>query len=136
MKYPVIAFLDGDKNVYSFEKKDAEICLIDLIRIFDKAIFFDSDLKKHFVENAVKVSWAYIFGYHPLLKGRSAKIKFRINQSEKVSVSDVKNELISKLDNGVEKGFWYSKKDIPGLKEKVNEATDFNSLARLFSEDI
>ena len=34
------------------------------------------------------------------------------------------------------KGFWYSKRDIPGLKEKVREAHNFDSLVKTFSEDI
>ena len=93
MKYPVIAILDGDKNVYSFDKKDLEICSVDLIRIFNKSVFFESDLKKHFVSKAERVSWAYILGYHPLLKGRSAKIKFK----EKVSLMDVKKRFNLKI---------------------------------------
>ena len=136
MKYPIVAFLDRDKNIYSFDKKDSEICSIDLIEKFNNAVFYDSDLNKHLISNAEKISWAYFYGYHPLLKGRSVKIRFKIDRSEKVSLKDVKNALILKLENGVEPGFWYSKKDIPKLTENVHNAHDFNSLVKIFSEDI
>lgn len=136
MKYPVIAILNRDKNIYCFDRDHAEVCSSDLVNIFEKAIFFDSNLTKHTIHNAEKVSWAYFFGYHPLLKGRSIKIKFNIKHSELVSISDIKDKLISRLEMGVEKGFWYSKKDIPSLKDKVRKSKDFQSLVKVFNEDV
>lgn len=135
MNYPVIAILKNDKNIYSLNKSDAEICLVDLINIYEGAIFIDSRLKVYSIKNAYKISWAYFFGYHPLLKGRSARIKFVFEKVESISLKEVKEVLTNKLEKGVEKGFWYSVKTIPRLINRIDASKDFTQILKIFRED-
>ena len=136
MKYPILVLLKSDKNIYAAEKSDVEYCIINLINIYEDSIFIDSNYNLYEIKRAIKKSWAYLFGYHPFLKGRTAKIEFEINDVKKLSLKDIQEILLEKLDKGVEKGFWYKNKDIPKLKTRVMSAKTINEIIKIFSEDL
>ena len=136
MKYPILVLLKSDKNIYAAEKKTVEYCSIDLTDDYNNSIFIDSNCYLYEIKRAKKKSWAYILGYHPFFKGRTAKIEFEINDVKKIELNDVQKILLEKLDKGVEKGFWYKNKDIPKLKTRVKSAKTINEIIKIFSEDL
>ncbi|RZJ76300.1 MAG: hypothetical protein EOO45_02800, partial [Flavobacterium sp.] len=130
MKYPIIQIFQNDKNIYAKEDGLA-IASVNLMPIFVNSVILDSTGNVYRVKKAFRIGWAYFFGYSLLMKGRTAKIDFEFTEIEKYSLETLKELLVSKLQNGVERRFWYTEKNIPSLIARINQSEDYSSLTKI-----
>lgn len=136
MNLPVVTYSNTDKNIYAFDsEKYLKRASIDLIHVLNDSYIVDSSGIFYHVDKAYKTKWLYLWGYNPLKKGRTAKIDFEIESTKKISLEDFKNIITEKLDSGVGRDFWYTKKDIPRLKERVMKAETYKEVIEIFLYD-
>ncbi|TSD67270.1 hypothetical protein FFF34_007705 [Inquilinus sp. KBS0705] len=135
MQYPIIQLFENDKNIYA-QSKGPEQASVSLFHIFVNSIILDSQGYKRKVKEIRKVGWANFWGYHPLIKGRTAKIEYEFSEQEHLSLDNFKSLVTERLLAGVNKGFWYAKKDIPFLVNKVSESYDYKSVVECFIKDL
>lgn len=135
MKYPIIHLFENDKNIYA-QKKGPEVGSITLFDTFINSIILDSHGFKYKIKSVRRIGWVNFWGYHPLMKGRTAKIEYEFKEREQISLEVFKEIVIERLSKGVGQGFWYSKKDIPHLIEKVVISIDYQSVIECFMSDL
>lgn len=131
MKYPIIQVFNNDKNIYAQIKSPA-LASVDLLSTFANSVILDSDGNMYKVKKAYKTAWAYLLGYHPLMKGRTAKIAYEFSEIRKLSLDEFKQFVIDKLNLGVKNDFWYKEKDIPTLVGQIKEKESFESVIECF----
>lgn len=131
MKYPLIHIFNNDKNIYA-QTKGPALASIDLLHTFDNSVILDSNGVMHTVKRAYKTGWRYFFGYHPLMKGRTAKIGYEVSESKQLSLSEFKQAVMERLNSGVGNAFWYKEKDIPLLISQIKEKESFKAVVEYF----
>lgn len=134
MKYPIIHLFENDKNIYA-QTKGPEYASVSLFHTFINSIILDSQGYKCKVKGVRRIGWANFWGYHPLMKGRTAKIEYEFSEREQISLEVFKHIVVERLSAGVNRGFWYSEKDIPLLIEKVDKSPDYKSVVECFVND-
>ena len=136
MKLPVVYFLKNDKNIYADDSKlHLKSASTSLMHVSNDSTIIDSQGVLYKIKRTYQTGWRYLWGYHPLQKGRTAKIDFEIESTKKVPLDDFKNIIIKKLNSGVEKNFWYNKRDISRLKERVIKAETYKEVIDIFLYD-
>lgn len=136
MKLPVVSFLKNDKNIYADDSKQhLKSASTSLMHVSNDSTIIDSQGVLYKIKRTYQTGWRYLWGYHPLQKGRTAKIDFEIESTKKVSLDEFKNIIIEKLDGGVGRDFWYTKRDIPRLKERVTKAETHKEIIEIFLYD-
>ncbi|WP_396175743.1 hypothetical protein [Flavobacterium sp.] len=120
--YPILHLFENDKNIYA-QKQGPQIASVSKLCFFDNSIILDVNGYCYLVKKANKVGWLNFFGFHPLIKGRTAKIDYEFYKIEKISVEEFK---------GVDENFWYSKKQIPNLIKQVQDCKDFIKIIKIF----
>ena len=131
LNYPILHLFENDKNIYA-QKKPPQIASISQIFIFNNSIILDSKGHMFIVNKAFKIGWLYFFGFHPFIKGRTAKIDYEYKNMESLSLNKFKEIVINKLKQGVGQNFWYSKKQIPNLIERVKNSQDYKDIIDVF----
>jgi hypothetical protein len=129
--YPIVHLFEKDKNIYA-QKSKPQIASISKIDSFNNSIVLDSAGSLFVIKKAFKISWLYFFGFHPLIKGRTAKIDYEYSNIEKISLDKCKIIMIQKLSEGVNNGFWYTKKQIPSLIQKIESSKDYKEIIDIF----
>jgi hypothetical protein len=129
--YPILHLFENDKNIYA-QKQGPQIASVSKLCFFDNSIILDVNGYCYLVKKANKVGWLNFFGFHPLIKGRTAKIDYEFYKIEKISVEEFKGIIIEKLTKGVDENFWYSKKQIPNLIKQVQDCKDFIKIIKIF----
>lgn len=137
MKFPIISLSHNNPNVYAFaDEKTSKTCGVDLLYVHNESIILDAEGIEYFIASAHKVKWAYIFGYHPFYKGRSVIVDFNISDKKQLQLDGFKQIVVERLNKGVKPPFWYTKKEIPWLKSKVEEANSFKQVIEIFLYDL
>ncbi len=131
INYPILHFFKTDKNIYS-KAKGPELASISLCGTFKDSYILDSQGKFFQVRGVRRVGWAYLLGYHPLMKGRTARVEYEFEDVNQLALPKFKEFVIERLKSGVSKGFWDSKKDIPMLIRKVEGASSYRSVVECF----
>lgn len=134
MDFPIVHLLKNDKNIYA-DSESKQQSSPKLLHIFNDSIIIDSIGQKFTIKKAKIKSWAFFFGYHPFYKGRRANIDFDYKSVNQISLNEFKDIITEKLNTGVGKSFWYTKKDIPRLKERVMKAESYKGVIEIFLYD-
>ena len=135
MKYPIIHLFENDKNIYA-QTKGPEYASVSLFHTFNNSVILDSQGYKYKVRGIRRIGWANIWGYHPLMKGRTAKIEYEFSEREQISLDVFKYLVVERLSAGINPGFWYAKKDIPLLIDKVGKSLDYKLVVECFVNDL
>ncbi|WP_285008666.1 hypothetical protein [Pedobacter faecalis] len=131
INYPILHLFKADKNIYT-KAKGPELASTSLFGIFKDSYILDAQGKFFQVRGVRRVGWAYFFGYHPLMKGRTARVEYEFEDVNQLALPKFKEYVIERLKSGVSKGFWYSKKDIPMLIRKVEDASSYSVVVECF----
>ena len=133
MNFPVVTLLKSDKLIYAApDEKELKKASIDLIDIFKDAIFIDSIGIRYLVAKAYKIGWATIlWGYNPLIKGRTAKIDFEIKTQSQVSLEDFKIVLIERMEQKYSEHLYFDLKK-EDMLIKISSSNNFKELIELF----
>lgn len=136
MELPVVYFLKNDKNIYAYDsERRLKSASISLLHLSKDSVLIDSLGSFYNIKQAYKTGWRYLWGYHPFEKSKKAKIDFEIGSTKKISLYEFKNIITEKLDRGVGRSFWYTKKNIPRLKERVIKAETYKEIIEIFLYD-
>src|SRR5262245_56434565 len=136
MTFPIILIFKDDPKVYATKdegmlKKGA----LDLIDKFKEASIIDSSGVLYKIKRAYKVKWTTLFwGYHPLLKGRKAKIEFEMESERTISTNDFRDIILEKINRKYFKHLYFDieKKEFLNLIAKQN---NHQELIELFLYD-
>lgn len=133
MNFPIISLLKSDSFIYAAPtEKNLKRASIDLIDIFRDALIIDSDGIEYLISKAYKIGWAtLLWGYNPLIKGRTAKIDFEIKKSNQISLEDLKTILSERINRKYSKHLYFDL-DKQDMLERIKNRKSFKELVELF----
>ncbi len=129
LTFPVLALKEADKRIYAFsDKNKLTRTSIELLNknIFRDTSIIDSNGGKFSIVKIIKKSWGTPFGgYSPFWKGRLINIDFELKLEGKVSIDDLKKDLLEKIKENK----LYSLEELYPL---ITGATQYSNLYKLF----
>lgn len=131
LKYPVICLSEKDYMIYLYSNySDMRRTSEDLLGIWNDVKIIDSQGLEFKINEVIKTGLRGIFGWHPLLKGKSIYVDFVFSDGKNVDLVKLKNELINRVEKT--KQFWKEAWSIKELKNAINEAKTFKEIITLF----
>ena len=133
MRFPIAVLKPYDPIIYvyscenDFRKTSEEILKQNP---WDKCKIIDSNGEQYSVLNVKKIRSRGIYGWHPLLKGKSILIEFKFSEGEKVDIDTFKKNIICRFEK--DNNFWKATWSINELKNTVTTAKNFKELILLF----
>lgn len=132
MQFPVAVLKKNDPIIYVYEdyetmRKTSEKLLKQ--NIWQNCELVDSQGKKYNVSDVKKVGLRGLWGWHPLLKGKSIWVDFTFSDEEEISIEIFKEVVLSKIDK--KKSFWESVWDINDLKAKINNSVTIKEIIKI-----
>lgn len=136
MNLPIILIFKDDPKIYATTDEDIlKKSSLDLIDKFKEASIIDSTGMLYKIKRAYKVKWATLFwGYHPLFKGRMAKIEFEMESEYSINLRDFKDIVLGKINKKYFKHLYF---DIEkkGFLELIAKQNNHKELIELFLYD-
>jgi hypothetical protein len=131
--FPIIYLLKDDKIIYGcVEKKDFYKCELKFLDRFKNSIIIDSSGTYFEIDKAEKIGWGtWLLGYHPLMKGRSIKVKYFYKEIKKLEWAEFQEILINRLKMEVNP-IWYPNKPNT-IINRLNNSSNFQEVIELFS---
>lgn len=134
VKFPVIFLAKNDRRIYAYgTKKEMQKASEDLLSYYQDSIVVDSNGSYYEIEKAKKIGWGTIlWGYSPLIKGRTVKIDLIEKSNRAISIEEFKNFLNERLNNKVPSGFWYNDSNKEKLSAKLKSLYSFKEIIDIF----
>lgn len=120
--YPALFLYEADHTIAAHFKPITYL-LKDSLYLYDNCIIIDSSSRMIRISEAVSKGWAFFWGYHLLLKGRSVKIEFIQKSSENITLNQIKSLIKEKLDERWAPIFVDAPKKAKLLKRIVNSSS-------------
>lgn len=132
MQFPVAVLKKNDPIIYVYEdyetmRKTSEELLKQ--NIWQNCELVDSRGKKYYVSDVKKVGLRGLWGWHPLLKGKSIWVDFIFSEEGEISIENLKEVVLSKIDK--KKSFWESAWDINDLKAKIKNSVTIKEIIKI-----
>ena len=133
MNFPIIILSKGDNRIYAYTENEFGYASLGLLDVYTDAMILDSKGIMYDVANAYQTGWGNMFfGYSLLMKGRSIKFKLNIRSQDQISLETFQDLLIERLNRNHTSGFWYSKRDIPRMKDAIIESKAYKDIIGIF----
>lgn len=135
-KFPIIQIIEGDNIIYGYtDTNEYYKSDVNYIPKYQNSTVIDSDGTLFKINSAKKSKWGtWLWGYHPLLKGRIAIVDFEYDQPKKLTWEEFNNIVTEQLSKKVNP-IWY-----PNSKNKIQEHLDssdsFQEIIKLFSYEL
>jgi hypothetical protein len=135
--YPAVKLLAGDPRVYAYaDAREFHRASADLIGIYRNAVFIDAAGWRYRIREAFRVGWGtWLLGYHPLLKGRIARIDFAVEDRRRLGLEEFKREITGRLKPSVSRPGWYPNPPGKALP-RIERAASFAEVMGLFLYEI
>jgi hypothetical protein len=131
LKFPVICLSKKNHMIYLYsDYSDMRRTSENLLSVWNDVKIIDSQGLEFKVDEVRKAGLRGIFGWHPLLKGKSIYADFIFSDGKNVDFSELRNELINRVEKTKE--FWKEAWSIKELKNAINEAKTFEELIIIF----
>jgi hypothetical protein len=131
LKYPIICLSKKNHMIYLYSNySDMRKTSEDLLGIWSDVKIIDSQGLEFKINEVKKTGLRGIFGWNPLLKGKSIYVDFVFSDGKNVDFVTLKNEIINRVEKT--KQFWKEAWSIKELKNAINEAKTFEELISLF----
>jgi hypothetical protein len=131
LNYPIICLGEKDSMIYLYSNYlDMRKTSEELLGIWNNFKLIDSQGLEYKVLEVKKTGLRGIFGWHPLLKGKSIYVDYVFSEGIKVDFNKLKYELINRVEKS--KQFWKEAWSIKELRKAINEAKTFEELIVLF----
>lgn len=133
--FPIIGILKGDNIIYSCTNIiDYLKCDITYLDKFKDSIVIDSTGTYFKIEKTERTGWGtWMWGYHPLMKGRSIKIRFTYSEIRKLDWVEFKEIIADKLTRDVD-STWYAN-DPKIILKQLEKPDSFKRVIELFAYD-
>lgn len=137
IEYPAIKLFRGDPRIYAYAGAgEFHLASADLIGIYVDAVFIDAGGTEYRIQSAHRVGWGtWLMGYHPLLKGRMAKIDFTPAGTRDLPLHEFRDMVASRLRLPGIGSDWYPS-GIQKILPRVEKASSFEEIISLFLYDI
>jgi hypothetical protein len=132
MEYPIAIFKQNDPLIYiylseeSLSKTSQELFER---KFWEDTKIIDSAGCQYLITNVIKKGLRGIFGWHPLLKGKSIKVEFTFSEVEPVNFYEFQNEVKQQVSKAMY--FWENAWDIKELIRQIESSKSFNELINL-----
>jgi len=132
-KFPIIKKFEGDNVVYGCtEEKEYGLCDLTFVDKNKNAIVIDSDGRLFRIDYATQTGWGtWFWGYHPLFKGRLAKVTYSYKEIRDMTWGEFSAFLTEHLSKKVDP-MWY-----PNPKKRIlaqlERTSSFQDIIEMFS---
>ncbi len=135
--YPAVKLFAGDSRIYAYaDARGFHRASADLIGIYRNAVFIDAEGTQYRIREAFRVGWGtWLMGYHPLMKGRTARIDFSVVDRRRMDLGEFKQEIHERLKPSASHPGWYPD-PVEKMLPRVEKATSFAEVIALFLNDI
>lgn len=136
LEYPAIKLFKNDQRIYAYaDSRSFHRASPELIGLYSGARFIDAGGNEHRIRAARRVGWGtWLWGYHPLLKGRIARVDFAVDGTRRIDLVEFKRIVLDRLDPGAARPGWYPA-PAERLRPWVQKAESFAQLMALFIHD-
>ncbi|GAB4034630.1 hypothetical protein [Spirosoma jeollabukense] len=99
--FPVISFYEGRSMIYYFDsKKEFHYTSEEILKkgLFKNVQLIDSNGQGHKIQAVEKTGYRGLWGFHPLLKGTSIKVKYTLEKTKQYAFEEIKQFIFEKLN--------------------------------------
>jgi hypothetical protein len=133
MEYPILIIKKSDPMIYIYKDYDSMRKTSEELfeeNIWKDAEIYDANSQKYYVIDEKKVGLRGLWGWNPLLKGKSIWVDFTFSDGITFDLEKLKEELILKIKK--KKQYWEASWDIEELIEKVKTESNFKKIILFF----
>ncbi|MCU0560449.1 MAG: hypothetical protein MUD16_09685 [Desulfobacterales bacterium] len=137
LAYPAVKLFKNDPRIYAYaDARSFHLASTDLIGLYAGARFIDAAGTEVRVREAYRTGWGTrLWGYHPLIKGRTATIDFAVEGTRAIGLPEFKRLVLERLSPATARPGWYPAA-AERIRPRVEQAESFGEIMALFLYDI
>lgn len=127
--FPIISFYEDRNMIYYFDsKKQFNYTSEEILKkgVFKNSQLIDSIGQWYKIQSVEKTGYRGLWGFHPLLKGTSIKVKYTLEKTKLYDFEEIKQFILETINVHSSRILWGRTKQ--GLLDKLSAATTIKEL--------